>query len=63
MKFKPVKLGIVVAITWGLIVFAVGLINLFFPGYGVDFLEVIDGIYPGYTFGQWGFMGCLVATL
>jgi hypothetical protein len=63
MKFKPVKFGFVVGIFWAFVVFVVALANLFFPGYGVAFLELIDGIYPGYTFGQWGFMGCVVAAL
>lgn len=63
MKFKPVKFGVVTALIWGIVVFAVAIVNLFFPGYGVAFLEMIDGIYPGYTFGQWGFMGCIVAGL
>ena len=63
MKFKPVKLGLVVGIFWAFIVFAVALANLIFPGYGVAFLELIDGIYPGYSFGQWSFMGCIVAGL
>ena len=63
MRFKPVKFGFVIAVFWGFVVFSVALSNLFFPGYGVAFLELIDGIYPGYTFGQWGFMGCIVAGL
>jgi hypothetical protein len=63
MKFKPVKFGLVVGIFWAFVVFAVALVNLVFPGYGVAFLELIDGIYPGYAFGLWGFMGCIVAAL
>jgi len=63
MKFKPFKLGIVLAIFSGFVVFAVALVNLVFPGYGVGLLKILEGIYPGYTFGQWGFMGCIVAGL
>lgn len=36
------------AITWGLVVLFVGIINLLSPSYGTAFLELIASVYPGY---------------
>ncbi len=63
MKLDIIRLGCAVSAVWALIVFCVGIANLFWPAYGVGFLKVIDSIYPGYHFGQPGFVGVLVATL
>lgn len=63
MKLSVMKFGCTVAVVWALIVFSVGLTNLISPSYGVEFLKVMDSIYPGYHFGMWGFWGVLVATL
>ena len=46
MKLKPVKFGIVTALIWGIVVISIAIVNLIFPGYGVAFLEMMDGIYP-----------------
>ncbi len=63
MKLSVIRFGCAVATIWGLAVFLVGLGNLLWPSYGVEFLKVIDSIYPGYHFGQWGFGGIIVGTL
>jgi len=63
MKLDVIRLGCAVSAVWGLIVLGVGLVNLYSPGYGKAFLEIIDSIYPGYHAGQWGFRGVVVATL
>ena len=63
MKFDVIRFGCAIASIWGLAVFAVGVANLIWPAYGVVFLKLIDSIYPGYHFGEWGFGGILVATL
>ncbi len=63
MKLDVIRLGCTVSAVWGGAVFCVGLANLFWPTYGVEFLKIIDSIYPGYHFGLWGFGGVIVATL
>ena len=62
MKIKLSGIAFSLAITCALIVFAVGFVNIFFPVYGVKFLECVESIYPGYTIGKWGFFGVLVAA-
>ncbi len=63
MKLNVIRFGCALSTIWGLIVFLVGLGNLLWPSYGVAFLKIVDSIYPGYHFGQWGFGGVVVATL
>jgi hypothetical protein len=63
MKFNVIRFGCAVASIWGLVVFLVGLANLLWPTYGVEFLKIIDSIYPGYHFGEWGLGGVIVGTL
>lgn len=63
MKLNVIRLGCTLATLWGLIVLLCGIANLFWPGYAVEFLKIIDSIYPGYHHGQWGIGGVLVATL
>jgi hypothetical protein len=63
MKFDVIRFGCAVASIWGLIILSAGVANLLWPAYGVEFLKLIDSIYPGYHFGQSGFGGVLVATL
>lgn len=63
MKLSVLRLGLTLAIIWALISLLCGVANLIWPYYGVSFLNFLDSIYPGYTFGKWGFGGILVATL
>ena len=63
MKLDVVRLGFALSAVWGLIVLLVGIANLLWPGYAVAFLKIVDSIYPGYHYGQWGFTGVVVATL
>jgi len=63
MKLDVVRLGCALSTVWGLVVLLCGIGNLIWPGYAVAFLKIIDSIYPGYKFGQWGFGGVIVATL
>ena len=63
MKLNVTRLGLALSVVWGLIVLLCGIANLIWSGYAVEFLKIIDSIYPGYHFGQWGFGGVLVATL
>jgi hypothetical protein len=63
MKLDKVRLGGTLATVWGLIAFLTGIGNLIWNQYGVAFLKVMESIYPGYTFGRWGFWGVIVVTL
>ena len=63
MKFDVIRFGCAVASIWGLVILWAGVANLLWPTYGIEFLKIIDSIYPGYHFGQSGFGGVLVATL
>ena len=53
------------ALTFGIIcagsILLVGVVQLFAPGYGEDFLEVFAAIYPGFA-EQGGFGNILVGT-
>ncbi len=63
MKLDVIRLGCAVSAVWGLSVLLAGIANLIWPGYAVEFLKIIDSIYPGYHFGKWGFGGVVVGTL
>jgi hypothetical protein len=63
MKFKVIQLGLTFTIIWAATILLVGIGNLVFSGYGEAFLKIIDSLYPGYHYGQWGFGGVIVATL
>ena len=63
MKLNVILFGCALSAVWGLIVLCVGIANLIWPGYGVEFLKIVDSIYPGYHHGLWGFGGVIVATL
>jgi len=63
MKLSVIRFGCAVSATWALVLLLTGAANLIWPTYGVDFLKMMDGLYPGYHFGQWGFGGVLVMTL
>ena len=63
MKLDVIRFGCAVASIWGVVVFLAGVANLIWSTYGVAFLKIIDSIYPGYHFGEWGFGGVIVATL
>lgn len=63
MKLDKVRLGCTLAVLWGLIAFFTGIGNLIWNRYGIAFLKVLESIYPGYTFGRWGFWGVIVVTL
>jgi hypothetical protein len=48
MKLSVKGLAFGAAITWGLLVLFVGVINLISPSYGMEFLQLISSVYPGY---------------
>ena len=63
MKLKAWRLGWAMAVLWAGGVFIVGVGNLINSAYGIDFLRLIDTIYPGYHYGSWGIFGVIVASL
>ncbi len=58
MKLQVVRFGCAVSAVWGLTLLCVGVANLLAPGYGEALLRLVESIYPGYHYGQWGFWGC-----
>ena len=62
MKLQLKTLGITVGIFSAGITFFVGLVNTIFPPYGTAFLKVLESVFPGFTYGKWGFLSILVAT-
>ena len=46
MRLSVKSLAIAVGLLWGGVILFVGLINLAFPAYGIDFLHVVSSIYP-----------------
>ena len=60
-KFSVRTFSLTCAVCWGVAVFLVGMLNLFFPNYGLDFLNMVSSIYPGYEV-ESTFPTALVAT-
>lgn len=48
MKLDIKALGLAFGILWGGAVLLVGLVNLVWTGYGVQFLQLLSSWYPGY---------------
>ena len=51
MKLSIKALSFTAAIFWGGAILIVAGANLVFPTYGINFLEIISSIYPGYQAG------------
>lgn len=57
-KLDPVKLGVAAGILWGLSLMLMTWISVYTGGYAQGFLDIIMGIYPGYTISlMGGFVG------
>ena len=48
MKLSVKALTISAALLWGGAILAVGLANMCWTTYGVDFLNMVGSVYPGY---------------
>jgi len=48
LKINAKALALTLGIIWGTGVFIVGMVNLFWPNYGANVLEILASIYPGY---------------
>lgn len=62
MKLSIKGLAFTAAIIWGAALLILGSANLMFPDYGLDFLEVIGSVYPGYQAGT-GISSVIVGSL
>jgi hypothetical protein len=62
MKLNIKALALTAAIIWSAAILLVGIANIMYPDYGVQFLELISSIYPGYQpFG--GVSSVIIGTL
>jgi hypothetical protein len=48
MRLSLKAIALAGAIVWGGAILLVGLINLAWPGYGLNFLQVTSSVYPGF---------------
>ncbi len=62
MKLSIKGLALAAAILWGAAVLFVGIANMIFPGYGMNFLEVVGSVYPGYQPGT-GIASVIIGTI
>lgn len=62
MKLCVKSLALASGILWGVCVFFVGVANLIWSGYGVDFLHWLSSFYPGYNGGR-SFGEVVIVTL
>ena len=62
MKISIKALVNSIAIMCGIIVFLCGIINMIWPTYATEFLQVLESIYPGYH-SNGSFTSVILATL
>jgi hypothetical protein len=48
MKLSIKGLTLAGGIVWALCLLVVGILNLIWPGYGVEFLKIMASLYPGF---------------
>jgi hypothetical protein len=48
MRLSLKAIALAGAIVWGGAILLVGLINLAWPGYGLNFLQMTSSVYPGF---------------
>ncbi len=63
MKLSVKGLALAGGIAWALGVFCVGVANLIWPSYGVEFVHLIASLYPGYRAMHPGIGAVVVGTL
>lgn len=63
MKLSVKGLAFAIGIAWALGVLCMGIANLIWPSYGVEFLHLIASVYPGYRAMHPGIGAVVVATL
>lgn len=62
MKLSIWPFTIAVGILWGAVVLLTGIANLIWSSYGVDFLQMLASVYPGYD-GTGNIGAVIVGTL
>ncbi len=62
MKIDVRALAISLALLWGGGILITGIANLIWPTYGIEFLEMLASVYPGYQ-GTASFGQVIVGTL
>ena len=62
MRVSVKGLTIALALLWGGCVLLVGVINLAAPAYGLNFLQLMSSIYPGFHASR-GFADVMVGTV
>jgi hypothetical protein len=64
MKLSYKGTVLAAAITWGAAMLFIGLMNLASGSYGAEFLQMMDGLYPGFEYVPEGsFWQVIVGTL
>ena len=58
-KLNPSGVAIAMGATWGLTIFLVGMVH-HITGFGSDFMESIDSLYPGIGVGLQGILLALI---
>ena len=48
MRLSPKSLALACGLLWGGAILFVGLVNLAFPSYGMEFLRLASSVYPGF---------------
>ena len=49
MKLSVKALTISAGLLWGGAILCVGIAHMYWPGYGVEYLNMVSSVYPGYT--------------
>jgi hypothetical protein len=62
MQLSIKGFAITAAIFWSFAILIVGSANILFPGYGINFLEVVGSLYPGYQPGT-GYSSVIIGAL
>jgi hypothetical protein len=62
MKLSIKALALTAAIFWAAAILIVSSANMMFPGYAINFLDLIGSIYPGYQPGT-GITSVIVGSL
>jgi hypothetical protein len=48
MRLSIRAIGLTTGVLWGASMLIVGIVHLFLPAYGTDFLRIMGSVYPGF---------------
>ena len=60
MKLSIWPFTIALGILWGVVMLLTGIANLIWPTYGVEFLQMLASVYPGYNYDEAGNFGAVI---